>query len=314
MNSSLAFGSFPHQFLLVGLSWVEDKKLPVSLLFLFMYLVVILSNCTIIVLIKMDQKLQEPMHIFIALLSLTDLSISSATIPKVLTIIWFSSNTISSAECLTQAYILYTMWGLQSSIFALMSFDRYVAICHPLRHSTLISRSFMTKSVALIVARSILTTFPLTFLIVRLSYSDLNTIYDIYCEFREVMKLSYGDLMPLSIYMVILICVYQGGDNSIIVFSYLQMLSIVYKLKSPQARWKSLSTCSSQAILLSLFYISTSIPFYLIFYPDTPLYVKTIAEVLSFLLLPMLNPIIYGARSKDIQDGLRRLYQKLVRL
>ncbi|KAG8594925.1 hypothetical protein GDO81_001366, partial [Engystomops pustulosus] len=301
-------------FLLVGLSWVEDKKLPVSLLFLFMYLVVILSNCTIIVLIKMDQKLQEPMHIFIALLSLTDVSISSAIIPKVLTIIWFSSNTISSAECLTQAYVLYAMWGLQSSIFVLMSFDRYVAICHPLRHSTLISRAFMTKSVALITARPILTTFPLTFLIVRLSYSDLNTIYDIYCEFREVMKLSYGDLMPLSIYMVFLISVYQGGDNILIILSYMQILREVYKLKSSQARWKSLSTCSSQAILLSLFYISTSIPFYLIFYPDTPLYVKTIAEVLSFLLLPMLNPIIYGARSKDIQDGLRRLYQKLVRL
>ncbi|KAM3909773.1 olfactory receptor 51E1-like [Leptodactylus fuscus] len=262
-----------------------------------------------------DKKLQEPMHIFISLLALIDLSLSSSVIPKALTILWFDCNTITIAGCLTQTYVLYTMLGLQSSLFALMSFDRYVAICHPLRHSTIMSRSFMVKSVAIIASRSLLLTCPLTVLVARLCYGNVNIIYHSYCDYVEVMKLACGDLTPVIIYMVFLVCIYQGGDNSLIFFSYVQILRVVSMLKSPQARWRFLNTCSSHAILLLLFYMSSSIPFYLfICAPDSPLYVKTIVEVLSLFLLPMINPIVYGAKTKEIQEGLRRLYWRTVLL
>ncbi|XP_044140420.1 olfactory receptor 51E1-like [Bufo gargarizans] len=309
MNSSQASGSIPPEFLLVGLSWLEGKKLPASLLFLLMYLVVIFSNCTIMALVKTDKKLQKPMHIFISLLALVDLSVSTSVIPKVLTILWFDSNTITSAGCLTQIYVLYSMLSLQSSLFALMSFDRYVAICHPLRHSTIMSRSFMIISVAFIVSRTSVFIIPLPVITARLTFCKVNIIYHSYCEYVELLKLSCGDLQSCFIHMAILICIFPGGDNSLMIFSYVQILRVVYMLKSPQARWKSLSTCTSHAILLSLFYMSSCLPLYLfLFYPNSPLYVKTITATISFLLLPMINPIVYGARSKEIQDGLRRVY------
>ncbi|XP_069616101.1 olfactory receptor 51E1-like [Ranitomeya imitator] len=312
MNSSQMFSLIPPQFLLTGLSWVEDKKLPVSVSVLLMYLVGIFSNCTIVILIKTDQKLQEPMHILISLLSLIDLSVSSSVIPKVLAILWFDSTEISSTGCLIQVYILYSMLGLQSSLFALMSYDRYVAICHPLRHSTIMSPSFITMCVIFIVLRSSVFMIPLPAVTAGLTFCKMN-ISNSHCEFVDVVKLACGDLMPVIIYMVILICIFPGGDNSLMVFSYVKILRVVYMLKSPQARSRSLNTCSSHAILLLSFYISSSFPLYLfLFYPNSPLYLKTLTEALSFLLLPMINPMVYGAKTKEIQDGLRRLYWKII--
>ncbi|XP_073525056.1 olfactory receptor 51E1-like [Phyllobates terribilis] len=313
MNSSKVFGSIPQEFLLVGLSWLEEKKLPVSLLLLLMYLVVIVSNCSIIVLIKTDRKLQEPMHILISLLALIDLSVSSSVIPKVLAILWFDSIAISSAGCLIQFYVLYSVLGLQSSLFALMSYDRYVAICHPLRHSTIMSRTFMIKSVVFIVLRIFILEIPLPALTSSLTFCSVNIIHHSYCDYMEVMKLACEDPTPIVIYNTLLICIFPGGDNSLTIFSYIQILRAVDKLKSPQARWKSLSTCSAHAILLTLFYISATFPLYLyIFYPDSPLYVKSISQLITCLLLPMINPIIYGAKTKEIRDGLRRLYWKTI--
>ncbi|KAM3909774.1 olfactory receptor 52K2-like [Leptodactylus fuscus] len=313
MNSSRVVGSIPSEFLLVGLSWVGDKKLPLSVLFLMMFLVVIFSNGTIIVLVMTDKKLQEPMHIFISLLALIDLSLSSSVIPKALTILWFDSYTISSLGCLIQTYVLYTMLGLQSSLFALMSFDRYLAICHPLRHSTIMSRSFMTVSVAFIVSRSFVFMIPLPAMMADLHFCHRNLIYSSYCQYTVLLRLSCGDLMAITIYMVLLVCLFPGGDNSLMIFSYVQILRAVYLLKSPQARWKSLSTCTSHAILLSLFYMSASFPLFLfLFYPDPSLYVKSMTELLSLLLLPMINPIVYGVKSKEIQNGLRRLYWRIL--
>ncbi|XP_069827940.1 olfactory receptor 51E1-like [Dendropsophus ebraccatus] len=309
MNSSQVFGSIPPEFLLVGLSWVEDKALAVSTLFLLMYLMALFCNFTIIVLIKTDKRLQEPMHILISLLAIVDLSVSSSVIPKVLTILWFGSTTITSSGCLAQMYTLYSLMSLQSSLFALMSFDRYVAICHPLRHSTIMSRTFMAKSVVFIVSRSLVFIIPLPILAAGLTFCHLNIIYHSFCEFVEILKLCCGDMTSIFIYLVILLFVFPGGDNGLMIFSYAQILWVVYMLKSSQARWKSLSTCSSHAILLLLFYASSTLPLYLfIFYPNSPLYVKTLSEALSCLLIPMINPIVYGAKTKEIRHGLRRLY------
>ncbi|KAM4045599.1 olfactory receptor 51E1-like [Anomaloglossus baeobatrachus] len=313
MNSSQILSSIPPEFLLVGLSWVEDKNVPVSLLFLFMYLVVIVSNYTIIVLIKTDKKLQEPMHILISLLALIDLGVSSSVIPKVLAILWFDASTISSAGCLIQFYVLYSMLGLQSSLLALMSFDRYMAICHPLRHSTIMSQSFLTMCVTFIILWSSVLMIPLPVVTTRLTFCRINIITNSHCEFVEVVKLACGDLTAVILYMAILVCIFAGGDNSFIMFCYVQILRAVHKLKSPQARWKSQNTCSSHAILLLLFYMSSLFPFYLfLFYPNSPLHLKTLAEVLSFLLLPMLNPLVYGAKTKEIRYGLRRLYWRTI--
>nr|DBA32271.1 TPA: hypothetical protein GDO54_000075 [Pyxicephalus adspersus] len=315
MNSSDLCGPMPSEFILLGLSWMNEEKQLAAFVFLLMYLMTILANCSIVTLVKVDRKLHEPMHIFISLLALIDLSVCSCIIPKALTILWFGSNTINRMSCLVQMYVLYTMLGTQSSLFAFMSFDRYVAICHPLRHSIIMRSSFIIKTVLFIISRSALLLIPIPALAAQMAYCNTNIITHSYCEYIEVIKLWCGDLTSVVIYMIILLCIFPGGDNTLVIFSYVNILNVIHMLQSSQARWKSLSTCSSHAILLSLFYISSAFPLFLfLYYPDSPLYLKTLTEILSCLLLPMINPIVYGVKTKEIQDGFKRLYWRMFRI
>ncbi|KAM8975680.1 olfactory receptor 52N2-like [Pelodytes ibericus] len=313
MNVSEGYHPMPSEFVLGGLSWLEEQKIPFSLFFLVIYLGVILGNCLIIVLVKADPKLHEPMHIFISLLALVDLALSSVVIPKVLVILWFESNIISSGACLTQMYVLYVLLALESSLFALMSFDRYVAICHPLRHSSLMTNSFMAKLVLFVVLRNLILLVPLPVLTEDLTFCKGNFILHSYCEFIELIKLSCSDFTQFMQYMVVIVCFIPGCDNILIIFSYIMILKVVHSLESSQARWKTLNTCSSHAIMLALFYISSCIPLILFVYvPNPPLYIKTCLEIFSCLLLPMTNPIVYGVRTKEIQKGFKRLNKKLL--
>ncbi|XP_077330717.1 olfactory receptor 51E1-like [Lithobates pipiens] len=315
MNSSGVYGLMPSEFVLLGLSWIEGQKQLAAFIFMLMYLTTVLANCSIVTLVKMDRKLHEPMHIFISFLAVIDLSVCSTVIPKAMAILWFGFNTINSNSCLVQMYVLYTMLGMQSSLFALMSFDRYVAICRPLHHSIVMKSSFIVKCVVLIISRSTLLLIPIPAMAARMTYCKPNVIPHSYCEYIDVIKLWCGDPTSVVVYMIILLCLFPGGDNVLVVFSYVNILNVINRLRSSQAWWKSFSTCSSHAILLSLFYISSAFPLFLfLYYPDSPLYLKTITEILSFLLLPMINPIVYGAKTKEIQDGFKRLYCRMFRI
>ncbi|XP_073468485.1 olfactory receptor 51E1-like [Aquarana catesbeiana] len=315
MNSSDVYGLMPSEFVLVGLSWIDGQQQLAAFIFMLMYLTTLLANCSIVTLVKMDRKLHEPMHIFVSFLAVIDLGVCSTVIPKAMAILWFSSNTINSNSCLVQMYVLYTMLGIQSSLFALMSFDRYVAICHPLHHSIIMKSSFIVKSVVFIISRATLLLIPIPALAAQITYCKANVIPHSYCEYIEVIKLWCGDLTSVVVYMIILLCLFPGGDNMLVIFSYVNILKVIHMLRSPQARWKSFSTCSSHAILLSLFYICSAFPLFLFLcYPDSPLYLKTITEILSFLLLPMINPIVYGVKTKEIQDGFKRLYWRIFRV
>ncbi|XP_018427147.1 PREDICTED: olfactory receptor 51E1-like [Nanorana parkeri] len=253
MNSSDVCGPIPPEFVLIGLSWINGHQTLAALVFLVMYLMAIVANCSIITIVKMDRKLHEPMHVFICFLALIDLSLCSSVIPKSLAVLWFSSNTISNSLCLVQMYVLYAMLGTQSSLFALMSFDRYVAICHPLRHCVIMSSSFMVKSVLFIISRSTLLLIPIPAMAAHMTYSKVNVISHSYCEYIEIIKLWCGGLTSSVIYMIVLIFLFPGGDNMLVIFSYVNILNVIHRLQSSQARWKSLSTCSSHATVLSLF-------------------------------------------------------------
>ncbi|KAG8453110.1 hypothetical protein GDO86_004793 [Hymenochirus boettgeri] len=311
MNYTQPPGPFPSEFLLIGLSWIQNQRLGVSFLFLVMYMMVILGNCTMIILIWTDHRLHEPMHVYIALLSLVDLSLSTAVVPKLLVILWFDSNGINSYACVTQMYFIYTMSGLESSLFALMALDRYIAVCHPLRHSTIMTPSFISKTVIFVVIQCAIVILPLPIMTANLTFCKANIVFHSYCEFIEVIKLTCGDLTHFVVYMVLLVCLIPGMDNVLVVFSYVNIFRVVHMLKSPEARWKTLNTCSAHAILLSLYYISSIQPLFIfLYYPNPPLNIKFLPLITSFLVLPLINPIVYGIKTKEIQEGLKRLYWK----
>ncbi|KAG8453108.1 hypothetical protein GDO86_004791 [Hymenochirus boettgeri] len=309
MNYTQPSGPIPAEFLLIGLSWIQNQKLGVSFLFLVMYMMVILGNCTMIILIWTDHRLHKPMHVYIALLSLVDLSLSTAVVPKLLVILWFDSNGINSYACVTQMYFIYTMSGLESSLFALMALDRYIAVCHPLRHSTIMTPSFISKTVIFVVIQCAIVILPLPIMTANLTFCKPNIIYQSYCEFVEIISQTCGDLSQFVICMDLQVCLITGVDNVLIVFSYVNIFRVVQKLQSPEARWKTLNTCSAHAIMLSLHYISTALPLLIFnFSPNPPLNIKFLPAITTFLVVPLINPIVFGLKTKEFQEGLKRLY------
>ncbi|KAG8453111.1 hypothetical protein GDO86_004794 [Hymenochirus boettgeri] len=313
MNYTQPSGLFPSEFLLIGLSWIQNQRLGVSFLFLVMYMMVILGNCIMIILIWTDHRLHKPMHVYIALLSLVDLSISSTVVSKLLVILWFDSNGINSYACVTQMFFTHTLCGLESSLFALMALDRYIAVCHPLRHSTIMTLSFISKTVIFVVIQRTTLILPLPIMTANLTFCKPNIIYQSYCEFVEIIRQTCGDLTHLMVYMVLLVFLITGVDNVLVGFSYVNIFRVVHVLKSPEARWKTLNTCSAHAILLSLYYISSILPLFIfLYYPNPPLNIKFLSAITSFLVLPLINPIVYGIKTKEIQEGLKRLYWRLL--
>ncbi|XP_029457717.1 olfactory receptor 52J3-like [Rhinatrema bivittatum] len=301
----------PSEFILLGFSWIEDLKIWLSIPFAVMYLVAIFANGTLVLVITLEKSLHEPMYIYISVLALVDLGLSTSVMPKVLAILWFDANSISATACLSQMVLIYCFEGLESSLFLLMSFDRYVAICNPLRYSSIINQSFVIKSLVFIVILTMGLLSPMSHFTKWFPYCDSNILYYTFCDHLSILKLACGDFTWNTIYLIMLVCAFSVLDNSLIALSYLLILQVVVKLGSPEARKKAFSTCSSHIIVILFFAVSTTFPFLLfLLRQNVPMYMQVLPAMLSNLVPPLMNPIVYGVRTKEIQHGLHSLFKK----
>ncbi|XP_078515205.1 olfactory receptor 56A4-like [Lissotriton helveticus] len=303
--------SMPSEFNLLGLSWVQDKASLMSIPLAMMYSFACLANSILATVILLERSLHKPMYFYISMLAIMDLALSGSVIPKVLEILWFDSNTITSAGCLIQMFIFYSITGAELSLFTLMSFDRYIAICHPLRYSSIMTNSFTHKSVLLFVIRNMVLLSPLPYFSTHLQYCKSNNVINAFCEYVSLMRLACGDMTASNIYMYLLVCIHSLLDCILIGISYVLILRVVLKLGSSEARKKAFATCSSHIIVIVFFTISSTFSYLMyLLKSETPLYVQTMSTVLNSLIPPMLNPLVYGVRMTEIQNGLKTLSKK----
>nr|XP_014432635.2 olfactory receptor 52E4-like [Pelodiscus sinensis] len=273
-----------------------------------MYVIALLGNFTILFIVKTEPSLHEPMYYFLCMLAITDLVLSTSTLPKMLSIFWFNAREIDFNVCLTQMYFIHCFSAMESGIFVAMALDRYVAICHPLRHSTILTNPMVAKIGLAVILRSSILTLPYPFLVRQWPYCRTNIIPHSYCDHIAIVKLACADIRVSSYYgLFVVISVWL--DVLFITISYTQILRAIFRLPTKDARLKTFGTCSSHLCAILAFYIPQFFySFTLRFGQNVPRYFLIHIANVYLLVPPVLHPIIYGMRTKQIRDKLLQLF------
>ncbi|KAM7179225.1 olfactory receptor 52K2-like [Macrochelys suwanniensis] len=299
----------PSTFILLGIPGLEAAHVWISIPFCTMYVIAILGNFTILFIVTSEPSLHGPMYYFLCMLAITDLVLCMSTLPKILSIFWFNSREINFSACLTQMYFIHCFSTMESGILVAMAVDRYVAICHPLRYSTILKNPMVAKIILAVVLRASMIILPYPFLARQWLYCRTNIIPQPYCAHIAVIELACTDTRVSSYYgLCVLLCV-LGLDAIFIAMSYTQILRAVFSLPTKDARIKTFGTCGSHLFVILAFYIpGLFISLMYRFGQNVPLHFHVLIANMYLLMPPMLNPVIYGVRTKQIWGRLLQLF------
>ncbi|XP_004475929.2 olfactory receptor 1F1-like [Dasypus novemcinctus] len=294
------------EFLLLGLSRKPQQQQLLFVLFLGMYLATVLGNLLIILAISTDSRLHTPMYFFLCNLSFVDGCFSSTSIPKMLTNHILGIQTISYPGCLTQMYFFIVFTDMDNFLLAVMAYDRFVAISHPLHYSTKMSHQLCALLVTGSWVMSNLNSLLHTLLMARLSFCANNIIPHFFCDIGPLLKLSCSDTQLNEMLIVTEGALIMMIPLVYILASYIHITCAVLRVPSTKGKWKAFSTCGSHLTAVSLFY-GTIIAVY--FNPSSSHSAEkdTAATVLYTVVTPMLNPFIYSLRNRDLKGALRKV-------
>ncbi|XP_048216511.1 olfactory receptor 52Z1-like [Perognathus longimembris pacificus] len=289
---------------MIGIPGLEDAHIWISIPICSMYIIAIVGNTFLIFLILTECTLHEPMYLFLSMLALGDILLAIVTIPKMLAIFWFHAGGISFGSCVSQMFFLHFIFVAESAILLTMAFDRFVAICFPLRYTTILTHSVIRNLGVASVTRSFLICFPLIFLVYWHTYCGRNIIRHSYCEHMDIARLACDNIKVNIYYGMILALFSIFLDVVVIIFSYVLILCTVFRIPSRDARHKALGTCGSHVCVILLFH--TPLFFSSLAHRfgghSIPSSVHILIANLYVVVPPCLNPIIYGVRTKKIQE------------
>ncbi|XP_075787228.1 olfactory receptor 52D1-like [Pelodiscus sinensis] len=295
--------SDPLTFILAGVPGLEAVHVWISIPFSMFYISGVFGNLTVLFVVGKEQTLHKPMYLLLCMLALTDIVTPSCVLPKALCIFWFNSKDITMAGCFTQLFILHGCVAMHSAILVVMAFDRYVAICNPLRYPTILTLTRVAKLGLVGLLRALFLVLPLPLLLSRLPFCANRIIPSTYCDHIAVAKVSCGDITVNSMYALVIVFLVIGLDLTLIALSYGLIIRAVLRISSKKAPQKTLNTCTAHLCVML-----TSYPVFLFsslthrFGQAIAPYVHIILANLFYLLTPVLNPIIYGAKTKELRE------------
>ncbi|XP_054980055.1 olfactory receptor 1J4-like [Sorex araneus] len=301
------------EFLLLGLpSWTEKQDLYYAL-FLSMYLTTVLGNLLIILLIRLDSRLHTPMYFFLSHLALTDVSFSSVIAPKMLFNMQTQSQSISYAGCVSQMYFFVFFGDIDSLLLTSMAYDRYVAICHPLHYTTIMSQNLCILLVTVSWVLSCASALSHTLLLIRLSFCGDYVVPHFFCDLSALLKLSTSDTTVNDLAIFTVGTVVITVPFICILVSYGRIGATILKTPSAKGIFKAFSTCGSHLTVVSLYYGSI---IGLYFFPSSnhSNNKDVIVAILYTFVTPMLNPFIYSLRNRDMKGALRNIFTKKISL
>nr|XP_014427351.2 olfactory receptor 52E2-like [Pelodiscus sinensis] len=248
--------SEPSTFILMGIPGLEAAHIWIGIPFCACYVISLLGNFTVLFIVGKEETLHKPMYLLLCMLALTDIGMSTSIIPKALCIFWFNMKGITVGGCLTQMFFVHMLSIMYSAILVAMAFDRYIAICNPLRYTTILTHARTSNLGLVCLTRAVLFTFPGILLLVRLQFCGNHIIPNTFCDHVAVAKLSCGDITVNKAYGLVIALVVIGLDLMLNALSYGLILRAVLKISSKKSHQKALNTCTAHLCVMLLFYSS----------------------------------------------------------
>ncbi|XP_032724358.1 olfactory receptor 7A17-like [Lontra canadensis] len=294
------------EFLLLEFSEGPELQPLIFGLFLSMYLITVCGNLIIILVAVSDSHLYTPMYFFLSNLSFADICFTSTTIPKMLWNIQTQTQVITYADCITQMYFFIIFSGLDIYLLALMAYDRFVAICHPLQYMVIMNPRLCGLLVLMSWIMSVSHSLLQTSMVLRLSFCTEVEIPHFFCELNQMIQLACSDTFFNNMVMYFAAMLLAGSPLSGILYSYSKIVSSICRISSGKGKYKAFSTCASHLSVVLLFFC-TSLGVYLSSAVTQNSHTSAVASVMYTVVTPMLNPFIYSLRNIDIKMALKRI-------
>ncbi|EDM12910.1 olfactory receptor 330 (predicted) [Rattus norvegicus] len=297
------------QFILLGFSDFPQITALLFVIFLILYLIALTWNLSLIVLIRMDSYLHTPMYFFLSNLSFIDFCYITSTVPKMLSNFFQEKQTISFVDCIVQYFIFSTMGLTESCLITAMTYDRYAAICNPLLYSSIMSPSLCSWMLLGSYTAGLISSLCQICVLLQLHFCGSNVIRHFFCDMPQLLNLSCNDNFFAHVLLVLLTIFFGLTNAFVIMVSYGYIVSSIMKITSAKGRSKAFNTCASHLTTVSLFY-SSGIFVYLSSSSGGSSSFDRFASVFYTVVIPMLNPLIYSLRNKEIKDAMNRLQKK----
>ncbi|XP_007939267.1 olfactory receptor 51T1 [Orycteropus afer afer] len=297
-------------FLLTAFPGLECAHIWISIPICCLYTIALVGNSMILFVIITEKSLHKPMYYFLSMLSAVDLCLTITTLPTVLGVLWFHSREISFKACIIQMFFVHTFSFLESSVLVAMAFDRFMAICNPLKYATVLT-NMMTVVIGLVICiRQVIVMFFMFLALKNVSFHGGQELSHPFCYHPDILKFTYSKPWVANFGGLFLQLYLSGTDLFFILFSYVLILRTILSIVAPKKQQKALSTCVCHICAVTTFYvpmISLSLTHRI--FISTPRVVCGILANVYLLLPPVLNPIIYSLKTKTIRRAMLELLQ-----
>uniref|UniRef100_G3UIC5 Olfactory receptor n=1 Tax=Loxodonta africana TaxID=9785 RepID=G3UIC5_LOXAF len=301
------------EFVLLGFSDIPKFHWFLFGAFLAVYMIILMGNGIIILITRVDPTLQTPMYFFLSNFSFLEICYVSVTLPRMLMDLWTQKRNVSFFARATQMCFVLTLGATECLLLAVMAYDRYVVVCHPLHYPVVMNQKMCVQ----LVAGSWISAIPVeigqTGQIFSLPFCGSNQINHFFCDIPPILKLACGDVFVNEMVGYIFVVVFVTVPLMLILGSYTRIISTILKLPSNTGWTKAFSTCSSHLIVVVLFYGSATITY---LKPKSNQYEETdkLLSLFYTILTPLFNPMIYSLRNKDVTEALRKFLLKSLAL
>ncbi|XP_028370795.1 olfactory receptor 1052-like [Phyllostomus discolor] len=292
-------------FILIGLSDRWDVQQGLFVLFLLVYGITVIANLGMILLISKDCRLHTPMYYFLSNLSFCDVCYSSTISPKMLADFLSQQKKIAYNLCAVQIFFFGAFGDVDCVMLSVMAYDRYVAICNPLLYTVTMSKRVCIQLVATAYTTGLMDMTIFTYYSTQLSFCNSNIINHYFCDIPPLLAIATSDTTTTEIVLAVSCSCVLGASVITILLSYSYIITTILRMKSAAGRRKAFSTCASHLTAVAIFYGTL---FFMYFQPSSSYSTDTdkVVSIFYTVVIPMLNPLIYSLRNKDVKDALKK--------
>ncbi|XP_004594503.2 olfactory receptor-like protein OLF3 [Ochotona princeps] len=298
------------EFILLGLSSDRDIQVSLFALFLVMYLVTVLGNFLIALLIRLDSQLHTPMYFFLINLSLIDVSYSTSIVPQMLVHFLTQHKGIPFVSCAAQLFFSLALGGIEFVLLAVMAYDRYVAVCDPLRYSAIMHGGLCVRLAVTSWVSGSINSLMQTTITFQLPMCNNKFVDHISCELLAVVRLACVDISSNEVAIMVSSIVLLMTPFFLVLLSYIQIISTILKIQSTEGRKKAFHTCASHLTVVALCY-GMAIFTYIQPHSNPSVLQENLISLFYAILTPMLNPMIYSLRNKEVKGAWQKLLGKI---